>query len=99
MPPVALPSMPLDGNAAAGLLADVFGHEMTRAWIVCGGCRAAAPLGTLAVYAHGMGTVVRCPGCDRALLRVARVRGGYRLDVRGAAAVDPAPEPGGRGDS
>lgn len=84
--------MPLDGNAAAGVLADVFGREMTTAWVVCGGCRGEGPVGTLAAYVHGMGTVVRCPWCDRALLRVARVRGGYRVDASGAAAVRAAAE-------
>ncbi len=88
--------MPFDGNAAAGVLADAFGREMTLAWVVCGACRSAGPLGGLAVYAHGMGTVVRCPECDRALLRVARVRGGYRVDAGGAAFVGLPAEPGAR---
>ncbi|GJG86714.1 hypothetical protein tb265_18950 [Gemmatimonadetes bacterium T265] len=75
----------LDGNAAAGVLADLFGREMTEARLTCGGCGAVAPVGALVVYAHGMGTVVRCRGCDRALLRVAQVRAGYRLDTSGCA--------------
>lgn len=75
----------LDGNAAAGVLADVFGREMTEVPITCGGCRRVAPVGALVVYVHGMGTIVRCRACDRALLRVARVRTGYRCDASGCA--------------
>lgn len=75
----------LDGNAAAGVLADLFGREMTAVSVTCGACGRDAPVGALVVYLHGMGTIVRCRACDRALLRVARLRGGYRLDASGCA--------------
>ena len=45
----------LDGNAVAGMLAEVFGFEMTVAWGGCAGCGATNQLGALLVYAHGMG--------------------------------------------
>lgn len=77
--------VPLDGNAAAGVLADLFGRDVTEVALTCGGCRGVAPVGALVVYAHGMGTVVRCRACGRALLCVARVRGGYRFDAGGCA--------------
>ena len=32
---------------------------------------------------HGMGTVIRCPSCDMALIRVAQVKGRYLLDMQG----------------
>ena len=73
----------LDGNAAGGLLAEVFAFEMTTAEVVCAGCGATGPVGAAIVYAHGMGTIVRCAGCDTALIRVARVRDRYWLDLRG----------------
>jgi hypothetical protein len=73
----------LDGNAAAGLLATIFAVEMTTAVTVCDGCGATGPLGGLVVYASPMGTVIRCPGCDAVLLRIAEIRGRYRLDLRG----------------
>ena len=41
------------------------------------------PIGATAAYMHGMGTVIRCPSCDTALIRVAQVRGHYLLDMRG----------------
>jgi Family of unknown function (DUF6510) len=45
----------LDGNAAAGLLADVFGAEMTIARATCDGCAAVEPLGAVHVY-HAAGS-------------------------------------------
>jgi uncharacterized protein DUF6510 len=39
-------------------------------------------IGALAVYMHGMGTVVRCPVCDNMLIRIAHAKG-YWLDMRG----------------
>jgi hypothetical protein len=32
---------------------------------------------------RGLGTIVRCPSCDHALIRLAHSRGRYRLDLRG----------------
>ncbi len=74
----------LDGNAAAGPLAEIFGREMTTADAVCGLCGADAPVGSLVAYDPGMGIILRCSQCDAALICVSRVRGGYWLDVRQA---------------
>ncbi len=35
------------------------------------------------VYGQEMGTIVRCPSCDNALIRVAHGPGRYWLDLRG----------------
>ena len=75
--------MRLDGNAAAGLLMDIFGHEMTADLTICGTCREENPVGRLLVYAHGMGTVIRCPNCGNVQMKVAPIRGRYSLDMRG----------------
>ena len=75
--------MRLDGNAAAGLLMDIFGHEMTADLTICGACRAEHPVGRLLVYAHGMGTVIRCPDCGHVQIKVVQIRGRYSLDMRG----------------
>jgi hypothetical protein len=74
----------LDGNAAAGLLQEIFPFEVTLAEMRCDGCGAEGPLGALMVYGEAMGAIVRCPKCDGALLRVTHVRGQYVLDLRGA---------------
>jgi len=73
----------LDGNAAAGTLQAIFPFEMTLVQATCAGCGTTNALGATAAYMHGMGTVVRCPLCDTALIRVAQARGRYWLDMRG----------------
>jgi hypothetical protein len=75
--------MRLDGNAAAGLLMDIFGREMTADLTICGTCHAENPVGRLLVYAHGMGTVIRCSNCGNVQMKVALLRGGYGVDLRG----------------
>ena len=78
---------PLDGNAAAGLLAEIFAFDVTTAHAVCAGCGALAPVGSLAAYGLEMGAILRCPGCDTALIRVSRLERGYWLDLRGASVL------------
>ncbi|HEX6482598.1 MAG TPA: DUF6510 family protein [Ktedonobacteraceae bacterium] len=73
----------LDGNAAAGILQEIFPFEMTLVQATCTGCGATNVVGALPVYMHGMGTVVRCPVCDNMLIRVAQTKGRYWLDMRG----------------
>jgi hypothetical protein len=73
----------LDGNAAGGILGEIFPFEMTSVLATCAGCGTTDPLGAFAAYVHGMGTVVRCPSCDTALIRLAQVRGRYWMDMRG----------------
>ena len=73
----------LDGNAAAGTLQAIFPFEMTLVQATCSGCGAINAIGATAAYMHGMGTVVRCPACDMALIRVVHAKGRYWLDMRG----------------
>lgn len=73
----------LDGNAAAGLLAAIFGSEMTLGWSRCDGCGTERELGALVAYVHGMGTILRCPGCDTPQIRIAEISGSYWIDMRG----------------
>jgi hypothetical protein len=77
----------LDGNAAAGLLAEVFRVEMTTADVRCAGCGTVGPVGALMNYGHGMGVILRCPGCDTPVIRLAPTRSAYWLDVRGAVSL------------
>ncbi len=73
----------LDGNATAGILQEIFPFDMTLAQATCTGCGATNAIGATTAYMHGMGTVIRCPSCDTALIRVAQVKGRYLLDMRG----------------
>jgi Family of unknown function (DUF6510) len=77
----------LDGNAAAGLLSELFVPDVTTARATCANCGASRQLGALLVYAHGMGTVMRCPSCDAVVLRIARTRTQLWLDLTGAKLV------------
>jgi hypothetical protein len=75
--------MRLDGNAAGGILRDVFAHEMTAALATCAGCGTRGPVGELLEYGQSMGTILRCPGCDAPVLRIVRTPGLLRLDLSG----------------
>lgn len=77
----------VDGNAAAGVLSEVFVHDLTGARAKCAGCGTMQSIGALFVYAHGMGTVVRCPGCDGVVLRVASTPSHVWLDATGATSI------------
>lgn len=65
----AMEELILDGNAAAGLLAQIFVPDMTSALARCAHCQASAALGAVALY-QGAGTVLRCRTCEGVLLRV-----------------------------
>ena len=82
----------LDGNAAGGLLNEIFPFEMTAAEATCGGCGTIRPIGELMLYGHGLGAILRCPGCDTALIRITHIRGYYRLDLSGMSCLRIAAE-------
>ena len=77
----------LDGNAAGGMLNEIFPFEMTAAEVTCGGCGTTRPIGELMLYRHGMGSILRCAGCDKALMRITHIRGFYRLDLSGMSCL------------
>jgi len=84
----------LDGNAAAGLLGELFALDVTVASVTCGGCGDAAPMGEARVYGGTMGAILHCARCGTVVLRFARTPAGYWLDMRGARSfcVKPATE-------
>ena len=82
----------LDGNAAGGVLREIFPFEMTVAQITCVGCGATNAIGAVAAYMPGMGTVLRCPSCDYVLIRVAHANGQYWLDMRGVRVLQISEE-------
>jgi nucleotide-binding universal stress UspA family protein len=75
----------LDGNAAAGLLREVFAVELTAAIAVCEGCGRHWVVAELLFYGSALGAVLRCPSCDLAMIRLAHTPTGHRLDMRGVA--------------
>ncbi|HEU0059438.1 MAG TPA: DUF6510 family protein [Hyphomicrobiaceae bacterium] len=83
----AMPAAPLDGNAAAGLLQEVFVFDATSATLTCDGCGATAEVGAARLYGAPMGAVLRCRDCDAALLRIARTPMGLWLDLKGSRSL------------
>jgi hypothetical protein len=79
----------LDGNAAAGLLQEVFGFEATLMPRTCATCHGTAPLGAHHVYAHGPGTVMRCPTCQDLALRIVHAPDRIYVEVRGVLELEP----------
>ena len=82
----------LDGNAAAGTLQAIFPFDMTLVQATCTACGITNLIGATVAYMHGMGTVVRCPVCDNALIRVAHVKGRHFLDMRGVRVLQISAE-------
>lgn len=85
--------MRVDGNAIAGILGEVFVHEMTAARIACGGCGNVEPIGAEHVYAWAPGIVLRCRHCDDGLLVLTRVEGKVLLSFDGARWLESVDEP------
>jgi hypothetical protein len=77
----------LDGNAIGGLLASVFGTDMTMAVSTCGSCAAVTVVAELAVYMPGLGTVVRCRSCESVLMVFVSLRGTTCTDLMGLASL------------
>jgi hypothetical protein len=80
-------SFPLDGNAAGGLLCELFAFDMTAASVTCRTCGTVSQVGELALYGGPMGAIFRCIRCNTAVIRLARTPLGFRLDMRGARLV------------
>ena len=84
---------PLDGNATAGDLADVFAFDVTTAVSTCAACRQVHPVATLRAYVHAPGLVLRCASCGAVQIRLVRASGRVWLDLRGAQVLE-IPQPG-----
>ncbi|MGE5334182.1 MAG: DUF6510 family protein [Nitrososphaerota archaeon] len=84
----------LDGNAAAGMLSEIFTHDMTNAQCTCAKCGRTTSLGSLMLYGGQTGAVLRCSTCDAVQMRVVYIpaRGGqYWLDMSGMSSLRIAP--------
>jgi hypothetical protein len=77
----------LDGNAIAGLLAEVFhGAEVTGTERGCATCGQRHPVGEHRLY-RGAGWVLRCPGCQDVALIVVEGDGWREARFSGSWAV------------
>jgi len=76
--------VPVDGNAAGGLLTELFALDMTVAKVTCAGCGATSELGAARLYGGTMGAIFRCASCDAAVVRLVRTPAGLWIDMQGA---------------
>ena len=77
----------LDGNAVAGLLAEVFGADLTTAQGTCDCCGAVDAVGAVSVY-QAAGFVLRCPHCDSVLAKLVTDGSRTWVDFRGLRALE-----------
>lgn len=80
----------LDGNRAAGVLAQAFGRDVTDAAGVCAVCGHRHPMAESHVYDRAPGTVMRCPVCGNVEMVIVEVRGEVRVSLRGFRFIDLA---------
>lgn len=78
----------LDGNAIGGVLAEIFGVDVTTASRVCLGCGSQGVVAEAHVYVRAPGIVMRCPDCESVLLRIVRSPTRTWLDLSGLRALE-----------
>ena len=74
----------LDANAAAGLLQEIFGTDMTAAPTECANCGQEGEMGTLLAFTQAPGVVLRCPSCEQIIVRIVQTPNAFYIDARGA---------------
>ena len=77
----------LDGNAAAGLLQEIFVSDITVARIECAACGSVAAVGSLRLYAAQMGAVLRCGHCEGILMRAVHTPHDRWLEMTGTRSL------------
>ena len=83
---------PLDGNATAGELADIFAFDATTAISTCASCHDTHRVATLRAYLRAPGMVLRCASCDSVQARIVASPARTWLDLRGISLLEiPAP--------
>ena len=75
----------LDGNAAAGMLRDVFVDDLSGARGQCAACGMTAQIGGQHLYMHPLspGAVLRCQRCENILMVFVHAGGRYRFGLQG----------------
>ena len=82
----------LDGNAAAGALAEIYGDDMTMVLAECASCGKVDPIGGLMAFVHAPGIVLRCTACATVMIHIVQTPSRTLVDVRGKR-IPPPPEP------
>jgi hypothetical protein len=73
----------VDGSGVGGLLASLFGVEMTATPGECAHCHTVSMVGAMRVYMRGPGVVMRCPACAEVVLRIVETPSETIVDVSG----------------
>ena len=75
----------LDGNAAAGMLREIFVHEMSTARGACASCGRIAQIGSQHLYMSPLspGAVLRCQICQQVLMVLCHHERGFRIGLTG----------------
>jgi hypothetical protein len=74
----------LDGNAAAGILQEIFALEMTASPTECASCGNQGEVGGLLAFNQAPGFVLRCSVCKNVVMRIVQTPQAIYLDARGA---------------
>jgi len=77
----------LDGNAAAGLLHELFGVEMTTAVGTCANCGNQGEIGSIILY-RGAGLTFRCSVCEFVLIKIVATDERAWIDMRGVRTLE-----------
>ena len=77
----------VDGSGIGGLLAEVFGDDMTGTPGECAHCHTVSVVGTMRVYMRGPGVVIRCPACAEVVVRIVRTPSRMIVDTSGAVGM------------
>ncbi|HEY4228497.1 MAG TPA: DUF6510 family protein [Candidatus Limnocylindrales bacterium] len=80
-------ALTVDGSGVGGLLASVFGGEMTAAPGQCAHCHTVSIVGTMRAYTRGPGIVLRCPACAEVVLRIVETPTATIVDVSGVSSL------------
>jgi hypothetical protein len=74
---------PLDGNATAGALGELFAFNVTMAVTTCAHCHDTRSMAELRAYVRAPGIVLRCRSCGGVQLRLVQSTERAWLDLRG----------------
>jgi len=75
----------VDGNALGGVLAGLFGADVTAMPGRCAHCGTVSAIAELRAFVRAPGNVLRCPTCSGVVLRIVETPDATYLDARGAA--------------
>ena len=76
-------SLHTDGNAIAGLLAEIFAADVTATPRTCQSCGTTREIGAHRAY-FGAGIVLRCAGCGDVAARIVSLPEGHVVELRGS---------------